>query len=51
VKAVSPQVVVSVRGRFVCPVAKASGSAVVVGLPVLAVRLGAAVVVFPVEVL
>jgi len=51
VKAISPQVVVSVRGRFVCPVAKASGSAVVVGLPVLAVRLGAAVVVFPVEVL
>ena len=51
VKAVSPQVVVSVRGRFVCPVAKASGSPITVGGRVLAVRLGAAVVVFPVEVL
>ena len=47
----TPQVVVRVKGRYVCPVAKASGSAVVVGSPVLAVRLGAAVVVFPVEVL
>ena len=51
VKAVSPQVVVRVKGRYVCPVGKASGSPITVGGRVLAVRLGAAVVVFPVEVL
>ena len=47
----TPQVVVRVKGRYVCPVGKASGSTITVGVRVLVVQIAGAVVVIPVEVL
>ena len=51
VVAIAPQVVVRVKGRYVCPVGKASGSTITVGVRVLVVQIAGAVVVIPVEVL
>lgn len=51
VVAVAPRVVVRVKGRYVCPVGKSSGSTLAVGSRVLAVKIAGAVVVVPVEVL
>ena len=43
--------VVLIEGRYVCPVMKLTGSTIDMGATVVAVKLGAAVAVWPVEVI